>query len=187
MRLLKYALLTLIAFGFASQSLANTNVDIKNSSFKWSASKKIGDGHHGTIKLKSAKAKIEKGKIVSGEFVMDMTSFTVDDLDGEWEQKFLNHVKSGDFFLVGEYPEATLVITGQKDKDTAVGTLTIKEKPHPIEIDFNKKGNTYTGTMVFDRTKYDITYNSSKFFEKLAADKIINDEVKVEFEVKTTK
>ena len=183
----KTILAALVTFGFATVSFANVVIDKEASSFKWTASKKVGSKHYGKINLKSASAKMKDGKIQSGKFVMDMTSFTVDDLEGEWETKFLNHVKSGDFFLVGKYPTATLEITGQKGDNTAVGKLTIKEKTHPIEVKFNKKGDAYVGTMEFDRTKYGITYGSANFFAKLAADKIINDKVQVEFNVKTKK
>ncbi|MBC86144.1 MAG: hypothetical protein CL677_03105 [Bdellovibrionaceae bacterium] len=183
MRNIKMLLLAAaITFGFSSANAVT--IDTAGSTFKWKATKKIGGGHYGTIKLLEAKATVKEGKIVSGNFVMDMTSFTVDDLDGGMEKKFLGHVKSGDFFQVGKYPKATLTITGQKD-NKAIGKLKIKKDEHPIEVAFVKKDNTYVGTMEFDRTKYDITYGSDKFFSKLAADKVIDDIVKVDFILKT--
>lgn len=161
----------------------SSQVDLKKSEFVWKADKKIGSGHHGNIALKSAKAEMEKGQIKSAEFVMDMTSFNVTDLQGEWKDKFLTHVKSGDFFEVEKHPEAKLVIEKQTGKDTVVGKLTIKEKTQPVTIKFQEKDGMYVGTLTFDRTKFGITYNSESIMSKVGADKIIKDEVKLDFKV----
>jgi polyisoprenoid-binding protein YceI len=56
----------------------------------------------------------------------------VDDLDG--------HLKSGDFFDVGNHPEITFVSTGATqtgaDRITLVGDLTIKGVSKPVTLDF---------------------------------------------------
>lgn len=170
-----------VAMGFSIVANAN-QIDLKKSTFEWKATKKIGSFHHGNIFLKSAKADIKKDQIVGGEFVMDMKSFTVTDLEGEWRDKFLGHVKSGDFFEVEKYDTAKLVI-GKADGDTAEGKLTIKDKTQPVKVKFTKNGKAYTGTMIFDRTQFGIIYNSGNFFKDLAADKIINNDVEVKFNV----
>lgn len=165
-----------------AKKMAAKKVDIKNSTFKWTGTKKIGEKHYGSIVLKSAQWQEKKGKFEKATFVMDMASFTVDDLTGKWEKKFIGHVKNEDFFEVKKYPIATLVLD-KKTKTSAKGMLTIKDKTHPISISFTQKKSTYMGTMTFDRTKFGIIYNSSNYFAKLAADRIINNEVTVEFKV----
>lgn len=158
------------------------SIDLKKSEFTWKANKKMGSGHYGNIFLKSAKAEMNKGLITSAEFEMDMASFTVTDLEGEWKTKFMNHVKSGDFFEVEKYPTAKLVLDKQTKEGTVDGKLTIKEKTQPVKIQFANKGGVYTGTLTFDRTKFGITYNSENFF-KVAADKIIQDQVVIDFKI----
>ena len=169
--------------GFSVSSTAKSVVDTDKTVFKWKGSKKVGSHHWGFIKLKSAKASVDGDKISSGEFVMDMTSFTVEDLSGEWEQKFLTHVKTEDFFLVKKWPTAKLVITGQPAANKVSGNLTVKDKTHPVTIPFEKKDGKYVGTLTFDRTKYGITYGSENFFKNLVADRVINNEVEVSFEI----
>jgi polyisoprenoid-binding protein YceI len=113
---------------------------------------------------------------------MDMNSIDVTDIEeGKWKTKFLNHMKSDDFFNVSKYPTATLTIDELK-KNTAHGKLTIKDKTHPIKIKFNQRKNTYSGKMSFDRTKYDMIYKSGNYFKDLG-DKLIYDEVELEFQV----
>ncbi len=159
-----------------------TAIDLKNSEFTWRANKKIGSGHYGNIFLQSATAEIKDGKIQSAEFIMNMKSFTVTDLRGRMQRRFMNHVKSGDFFEVEKYPTARLVIEEQVDDTTVRGQLTIKEQTQPITIQFTQNEGIYQGTMTFDRTQFGITYNSENFV-KVAADQIIQDEVTLEFKV----
>ena len=69
---MKY-LLILLSFLFVTVSHA-TQVDLKNSEFDWYGSK-IGGDHYGKILLKDANLNEKEGKIVGGDFVMDMSSF----------------------------------------------------------------------------------------------------------------
>lgn len=154
------------------------SVDTKNSTLKWTG-KKVAGQHNGSIEIKSGSLKIEKNAIVSGEFTIDMTSITNEDLEGEWNQKLVGHLKSDDFFGVEKYPTATLKITEsgsfKKGEAPVKGQLTIKGKTHPIEFTAKKNGNTYTATIVVDRTLYDVRYGSGKFFDNLG-DKAIDDD-----------
>ncbi len=158
-------------------------VDLKNSTLKWEATKKIGSGHFGSISIKSASVKFSGKKLKRAEFIIDMNSMTVDDLQGKWRNKFLSHIKSSDFFEVKKYPEARLLINKQIDKNTVSGNLTIKGNSKKVKIKFKRSGNTYKGRVIFDRTKFGIIYGSKSFFKNLVGDKIINDEVKVDFSI----
>ena len=60
------------------------------------------------------------------------------------------------------------------------GSLTIKGKTQPVEFPYYKKGNTYTGTVNFDRTKFGIIYGSKNFFKNLG-DKVIDNNVQLSF------
>ncbi len=133
--------------------------------------------------LKEAMLKENDGKVVGGEFVMDMSSITVDNIDSEeYETKFLNHMKSPDFFDTANHPTATLKLN-KIEGSNVEGTLTIRGKSHLVAFPIERSGDTISGKMTFDRTKYDIIYKSKNFFENLG-DKIIHDEVVLNFKVK---
>lgn len=157
-------------------------VDTKNSEFDWYASKVTGD-HYGKVMLGESTLIEKNGKVVGGEFIMDMTTFTVENIDSpKYEKKFLDHIKSGDFFDVAKYPIATLKIN-RIDGNNVEGDLTIKDKTNPINFTMEQNGDLITGKMNFDRTKYDMIYNSGNFFEDLG-DKVIHDEVVLTFKIK---
>ena len=99
------------------------------------------------------------------------------------EKKFEEHIKSADFFDVKKYPTSNLKINKVKD-GKFFGDLTIKNKTNLVVIPYKKKGKSYTGTMKFDRTKFDMVYGSGNFFKNLG-DKMINDQVTVEFTIIT--
>lgn len=170
----------IFSFLLISLSISAAEVDLSKSKFKWKGTKVTGE-HFGEVPLKSAKVEMKEGKISSGNFVIDLTKMTVTDLQGEWADKFLAHIKNEDFFEVGKYPTAKLVIEKDNGK-TISGKMTIKDKTNPISIDYKKSGKTYSGKMIFDRTKYNIVYGSGNFFKNLG-DKVIHDKVEVTFTV----
>ncbi|MGI9533941.1 MAG: YceI family protein [Thermodesulfobacteriota bacterium] len=179
---MKY-LLILLSFLFVTITNAS-QVDLKNSAFDWYGSK-IGGDHYGKILLKEAKLNELEGKVVGGDFIMDMTSFTVENIDSpEYEQKFLSHIKSDEFFDVEKYPTATLKINKIEGTNVS-GDLTIKGITNPINFTLEQKGDLVTGKMKFDRTQYDMVYRSKNFFKNLG-NKVIHDEVVLTFKVKVT-
>lgn len=166
-----------------SNATFGLDVDPTTSSFKWSATKKVGNGHQGIVKLQTQKSTFnDKGELQSGEYVIDLGSMEVTDLEGEWRDKFLTHVKGADFFDVGQYPTAKLVLSSIKGSK-ASGELTIKGKTQKVTFDVAKSADSYQGKLVFDRTKFGIVYGAGNFFKELTADKIINNDVTVEFNV----
>ena len=172
-----------ILFSLFFVTLGNAaQVDLKGSEFGWYGSK-IGGEHFGKIMIKEATLNETDGKVTGGEFVMDMSSITVENIDSpKYEKKFLDHMKSIDFFDTANYPTTTLKIN-KIDGNNVEGTLTIRGKTHPVAFPIERKGEIVFGKMTFDRTKYDIIYKSKNFFENLG-DKIIHDEVVLNFKVK---
>ncbi|WP_372655925.1 YceI family protein [Halobacteriovorax sp.] len=165
---------------FSLSSLA-ADVDLAKSEFTWKGTKVTGE-HTGKLKLKKGSVELnEKNIIKSGTLVIDINSLTVTDLSGEWATKFLNHMKSDDFFNVAKYPEAKLEVksdTGSKIK----GVLTIKGKSNPVEFSYKKSGSEYVGVLTFDRTKFDMVYGSGDFFKNLG-DKMIHNDVTLNFKL----
>ena len=165
----------LVAFTVNAQTF---EANPSKSVLKWTGKKVTGE-HHGTIKLKSGSLEVNKDKITDGKFVIDMTTITNEDLEGDWNEKLIGHLKSDDFFSVEKYPEAVLAITGSSKmvngKATLKGKLTIKGITNPIEFEATQSGNTFSAVVTVDRTLYNVRYGSGKFFDNLG-DKTIYDD-----------
>ena len=165
---------------FAEKPASNAvQLDTAKSSITWRASKVTGKGHYGQLVTKASKVTLTDGNVSEAELVFDMSAITVTDLEGKWANKFLGHLKSEDFFEVAKHPTATWKLTSVKG-GVAKGQLTIKGKTQPIEIAFAKADGAYKGKVTFDRTKFGIIYGSGSFFKNLG-DKMIKDEVEIEF------
>lgn len=173
---------TILTLAFLSLSTLAADVDLAKSTFNWKGTKVSGE-HFGVISLKSAKLDVKDDAIKSGEFVIDMNSMVVKDLQGEWADKLLGHIKNEDFFEVSKYPTSTLKITSST-KDEVKGELTVKGKTNPVSVKFKKEGKDYVGKLVFDRTKFNIVYGSGDFFKNLG-DKMIHNDISVDFRVVT--
>lgn len=155
-------------------------VDIKKSEIKWTG-KKIGGEHYGYVPISKANLVLEKGKIKSGEVIVDLKSLYDSDLDGEWKQKLETHLKSSDFFDVEKFPEAKIKILSVTPQEMS-GELTIKGKTNVVKIPYSEKNGVFSGRLKFDRTKFDMIYRSGNFFQDLG-DKVIENEVTIDFKI----
>lgn len=182
-------ILFLIFFSFItvfSFSQVSVKANTKSSSIKWTGAK-VTSTHEGTIKLKSGELIIDEGKLVGGEFIIDMTSIETTDMDAVNNAKLDKHLKANDFFGVEKYPTTLIKITeatyisGSKYK--VIADVTIKNITHSVSFDAEVKinNNSYEAiaAIVFDRTKYDIKYNSGSYFDALG-DYLILDDVKLD-------
>ncbi|MEZ4686225.1 MAG: YceI family protein [Bacteroidia bacterium] len=165
-------------------------VDTQNSLLNW-VGKKVTGKHTGEIKLQSGEFQFNNGKLSGGHFVVDMTSITVTDLQGEWRDKLLGHLKSDDFFGVENFKTATFKTTSIKpgaeaNSYTVTGKLTIKGITEPVTfpVTVSEEGGKMktAGTAIVDRTKYGIRYGSGSFFDNLG-DKTISDNFELIFEI----
>ena len=159
---------------------AHAAVDLKKSEIKWTG-KKIGGEHFGYVPISKANLVLEKGKIKSGEVVVDLKNLSDSDLEGEWKQKLETHLKSTDFFNVEKYPEARIKILSSTPQELQ-GELTIKGKTNLVKIPYTQKNGVFTGQLKFDRTKFDMIYRSGNFFQDLG-DKVIENEVTIDFKI----
>lgn len=158
-------------------------VDSSASTVQWVGSKKMGDKHSGSIKVKDGKIEMKEGKLVGGNFVIDMTTLTNEDLKAkpDYQTKLVTHLKSDDFFKVDKNPTSEFKITSVQEKDGKTmikGDLTMLGKTESIEFPAkieNKDGKvTGTAKVELDRTKWGLTYGAGNIFKELTADKIIN-------------
>lgn len=186
--------LGLLLAGMAMTTEVNAqkfSADTQKSSVKWIGEKVTGE-HFGNVNIKSGDLTVEKGKISAANIVMDMTSISVKDLEGEYAGKLEGHLKSPDFFNVADYATSTFALTDFKEKKSEngnyeiTGTLTIKGITHsitfPAQVDINGNQVVAKADLTFDRTKYEIRYNSGSFFDDLG-DYMIYDDVKISFEL----
>ena len=181
---MKYISIFTLLLTLVPLSAVAVEIDSKNSTFTWKATKVTG-GHEGNIFTKSGQIDVKDGQIQAGKVTMDMTTFTVTDIQGKWANKLLTHLKSDDFFDVAKFPEASLEF-GKVDNGLVKGLLTIKGKTNPVEFRIKNVKGKYYGTMRFDRTKFDMIYKSGNFFKDLG-DKAIHDEVILSFAVALSK
>lgn len=165
---------------YATEPVAEKKVEVKanESTVAWKAYKVTGS-HTGTVDLKSGGLVFDNGILKGGEFIVDMTSITCTDLEGEYKQKLEGHLKSDDFFSVASYETAKLVFTNSKPSGKnsyeVTGELTIKGITKPVTFDVSVYGSKATATLKIDRAEYDVRYGSGSFFDNLG-DKTIYDE-----------
>lgn len=161
----------------------NFKVDKIKSSIVWEG-KKVTGAHNGNISIKEGTFVVYEGTITAGDFIVDMTSITCNDIsDPKTNEKLVGHLKSDDFFNTEEFPEAHLTIEMGKHKDMnnhkLTGKITIKEITQPITFDAELTTNGTNieakAKITIDRTKFDIKYGSGSFFSKLG-DKMIYDD-----------
>ena len=157
--------------------------------------KKLTGGHNGKIKIESGELVFNGPNFVGGEFVIDMTSISVDDIkDKEKAGKLKGHLESDDFFSVGKYKTAKFVIKdvqfGKGGFYDVVGDLTIKGKTHPISFraDVSEKAQSLNAKadIVFNRAKFDVRYGSGSFFDNLG-DKMIMDDIAIKVDLHAEK
>ena len=178
MKIRNFALLLVFSIASIGTFAQKLNVDTKNSTIEW-LGKKIGGQHEGFIDIKDASLEIMDHQLVSGEFTIDMNSITCTDLEDEsYNQKLIGHLKSDDFFGVEQFPTATLKVTKATEfmdgKASVTGNITIKGNTETISFDIVKKDNIYTANIDVDRSKFDVRYGSTSFFDSLG-DKAIDD------------
>lgn len=165
----------------AVKSAEAYKVSATESKLNWHAKKIVGE-HFGVVSFKSGSLLMKEGKLVGGEFIVDMPTLDATDLQGEYHDKLVGHLKSDDFFSTEKHKISVLKIKSVTAGSAAntynvVADLTIKgiKKEVKFLATVEVNGNTVTAKADFnvDRTIYDIRYGSSSFFEGLG-DKAID-------------
>ncbi len=170
-------------------------LDTAKSYIRWEGKKLLGS-HSGKIMFDSSYVEMTNGKISNGEFKVDMSTITCDDIeDSTLNMQLVQHLKRDDFFGVDKYPYSFLNFkiaipnpTAKKEQPnyTFISEMTIKDTTHtitfPAEVRLNDRGMTAEAEFDFDRTKYGIHFNSIKFFPDIA-DKVIEDRVNLKIKI----
>ena len=167
-----------------SQNASTLKVDSKESSFKWTGKKVIGE-HWGYVKFKDGNLTVDDKKVTGGVFTIDMASISVQDMQGEYQQKLEVHLKSDDFFSTKKFVTSTLKIKSLTAIDGAlagsnnqnvVADLTVKgitkEINFPAQIIVTKDKVIAIAEFSIDRTLFDVKYTGM-------ADNLIDNNFKV--------
>ncbi|WP_339634690.1 YceI family protein [Bizionia echini] len=174
--------LTFAIFAFATftttMEAQKKDVNITESQVVWKGYKVAGS-HTGTISIQAGTLEFNNNELVGGTFIMDMTTIGSTDLSGEYKEKLDGHLKSDDFFGVATYPTAHMLFTQVtatgKNSYAVTGNLTIKGTTHPITFNVSVYGSKATANLKIDRSKYNVRYGSTSFFDNLK-DNVIYDE-----------
>lgn len=172
------AIVALITFSFTTIKENKKEIKIEKSNVIWKGYKVTGS-HQGTIAIKSGHLNFSEDKLIGGEFTIDMSSINNTDLEGEYKEKIEGHLKSNDFFDVKTFPTASLIFTKVKsigkNSYKVTGNLMIKGKTNTITFDISIYGNKANASLKIDRSKFDVKYGSTSFFDGLK-DKAIYDD-----------
>lgn len=166
-------------------------VDTTRSYVRWEAEKVTG-GHFGKVFFETSKLELINGKISDGIFSVKMNTITCIDIEKpETNAQLVRHLKSPDFFDVWKYPLAKLKIIRTIPNFTAkvgspnytiIADLHIKDSTKtitfPAEVRLSDREMKAVAEFTFDRTNFDIRFNSKKFFPSIG-DKMIKDPVTV--------
>ena len=169
--------LGLITFaGVAAPKVVNVNKSA--SSIAWLAKKVTGE-HNGTVGISAGALNVNGNKLIGGNFTIDLKTIKALDItDPGYNQKFIGHITSGDFFEIEKFPTASFVIT-KVAGNQVTGNLTIKgitkSITFPAEIAVKGGKVSAKANITIDRTDFNIKYGSKKFFDSIG-DKAIYDD-----------
>ncbi len=162
-------------------------VDRVNSVINWQGTEPVGNGHYGTLQIESGELQVAEGELAGGQFVIDMQSIEVGDLQGGRKEKLEGHLRSEDFFKTEAYPTAEFVITGVEKAEgrddanylisgnlTTLGETKNIQIPAMVELEEGQIASV-TPQFTIDRTQWGIQFRSAGI--GTVADKIINDEI----------
>ena len=160
-------------------------INTSKSKIEWFGAKITGK-HNGSINLKSGLFLFENNKLIGGEFVVDMNTIVCTDLSDkiELKKRLEADLNSDHFFNVSKYPESKFKITSigvlAPDKYKITGDLTIKDITLSNSCEIVFEDNKAFGSIIIDRTKYNMTLRSGSVFENLG-NKLIYDEFELKF------
>ncbi|TAE56104.1 MAG: YceI family protein [Bacteroidetes bacterium] len=168
-------------------------VDKEASRIAWEG-REILTRHNGTIGINGGKLLVVGERLAGGKVEIDMNSIVnLDITKPEKNADLVNHLKSDDFFGVQEFPTAALEILEVKSTDggkfLVTANLTLRDVTNLVVFpaSISIKNNQLAATAIFsiDRSKWNVRFNSSSFFENLG-DEAILDEIKLAIELRAT-
>lgn len=153
----------------SATTITSVTVNTSNSKVVWKGEMLGIYAHEGTLNLTQSNITMKEGKITGGSFVVDMKSITPTDKnfnpeEGTTQEKLVGHLSSAEFFDVEQFPTAKFEIKSVEG-NTANGLLTVRGVTNEEKVEnisMAKEGDKViiTGDLVFDRKKYDVSWDS---------------------------
>lgn len=171
-------------------------VDVAASVIRWTG-QNLFNHHEGTLKLAAGSLEIAQGKLVKSGFTIDMNSILCTDLtDKSMAAMLIGHLRTADFFQVGDYPTAGFTMTGAAPIAGATeglpnyeitGTLTLRgvtrQISFPAVIAASDGGHvTAQAHVQLDRTLFGSRYGSGKLFAFLGKH-VVNDLIQLHLKI----
>ncbi|MBT5872403.1 MAG: hypothetical protein HOH43_03200 [Candidatus Latescibacteria bacterium] len=170
-------------------------VDTEGSTVVW-AGRNPNSTHQGTVALSRGAITVQNGEI-SGLFELDMKSIRNSNLEGSPAKEVLEeHLKSDDFFFASLFPKARFTMTkvavdsvapSSSVNSTVTGDFEMrgvhKELSFPATVAVKPDGGiAVEAHFDVDRTRWNIIYGSSRFFEHLGMHMIF-DNISIELRI----
>lgn len=159
--------------------ISNVTLKAADSRIIWKGEMLGIYAHEGTLNLTQSDIVMKDGKITGGSFTADMKSMTPTDKnynpeEGNTPEKLVGHLSSADFFDVEQFPTAKYEIKSIEG-NTATGMLTIRGITNEEKVEnivLSKQGDKViiTGDLIFERKKYDISWDSPMKDRVLSSD-----------------
>jgi len=162
-------------------------IDTAASQVIWHANK-VSKEHFGEVSLTSGNINVSnEGKIIGGNFIIDMNTIEVQDLEpGDSRDRLAGHLKNEDFFDVVKYPTATFEITSVTEGSTAsdltiAGNLTM----HGVtkNITFNAKVTESTPASVVADADFNVAREDWGVNYQGKADDLISKEFNLKIKI----
>ena len=173
-------------------------VQPSQSQVLWTGGKVTGDKHTGSMTISEGRLAVAGDDLIGGEFTIDIASLNVTDLDeNSGKGKLEGHLKSGDFFDAGKYPDAKFTVvqvqpvTGMADiTHNITGNLTMKGVTKSVTIPANvivtdAMISAVSPSFQIDRNDWNMSYGSG--LAGAVGDNVINDEVELVINLKANR
>jgi len=171
-----------------TETSLNYIVNTDASAVNWSAAK-VTKTHNGEVAISEGSFQTEAGKLVAGNFTIDMTSINDRDLEGAYKTKFETHIKGADFFHTDSFKTAKFEITKVEEltgdanhTHTITGNLTIKDKTNsisfPAKVNMVDDKINALAKIEINRNEWNIIWGGSKETNKDVLTKLKDDLIK---------
>lgn len=143
-------------------------VNIEQSKIDWKGEMLGAYSHNGDLKLKSGSITVKGQDVLKGSFEVDLT--TINPTDENYSEEhpkanLIGHLGSDDFFSTEKFPTASFVVKSS-EAGTVKGDLTIKGVTKEasitdVKIEETESGLAASGTLVFNRQDFGVSYAST--------------------------
>ena len=173
MKIKLLSIIIIILISISTFYAQTQKLDVIKSKLNWEGSPEIAE-HNGTIAVKEGFLELSGGKIVGGEFVLNMNNIVVLDANNaDHEKMILTEIGNDQFFNVAKFPTTKFKITSLSN-GLLVGNLTIIGITKPIQFKTTTTKNGKKTTVDSVKFKLDLNRWGLKFSKWFGGGKFEN-------------